>query len=121
MRFSSVAPDPANAVVEQRARFWCWSRPKKLPRGLAASGLLRAADASVQSQERLDKLIVVLDREGYSSELFRHLDGRDEGAGKRRALFISWANYSDKWVNDLAEERFNRSSTYSHPGFHFSL
>jgi hypothetical protein len=60
------------------------------------------------SQERLDKLIVVFDREGYSAELFRYLDGRDEGAGKRRALFISWAKYSDKWVNDLAQEQFNR-------------
>ncbi len=60
------------------------------------------------SQERLDKLIVVFDRQGYSAELYRYLDGRDEGAGKRRALFISWAKYSDKWVNDLAEEQFNR-------------
>ena len=60
------------------------------------------------SQERLDHLIVVFDREGYSAELYRYLDGRDEGAGKRRALFISWAKYSDKWVNDLAEEQFNR-------------
>ena len=58
------------------------------------------------SQERLDKLIVVFDREGYSAELYRYLDGRDERAGKRRALFISWAKYSDKWVNDLAEEQF---------------
>jgi transposase len=59
-------------------------------------------------QERLDKLIVVFDREGYSAELYRYLDGKDQGAGKRRALFISWAKYSDKWVNDLAEEQFNR-------------
>jgi hypothetical protein len=59
-------------------------------------------------RERLDKLIVVFDREGYSAELYRHLDGKDQGAGKRRALFISWAKYSDKWVNDLAEEQFNR-------------
>ena len=60
------------------------------------------------SQERLDQLIVVFDREGYSAELYRYLDGKDEGEGKRRALFISWAKYSDKWVNDLAEEQFNR-------------
>src|SRR5207245_3223895 len=60
------------------------------------------------SQERLDKLIVVFDREGYSAELYRYLEGKDQGAGKRRALFISWAKYSDKWVNDLAEEQFNR-------------
>ena len=60
------------------------------------------------SQERLDQLIVVFDREGYSAELYRYLDGQDQGAGKRRALFISWAKYSDKWVNDLAEDQFNR-------------
>lgn len=62
------------------------------------------------SQERLDNLIVVFDREGYSAELYRYLDGKDQGAGKRRALFISWAKYSDKWVNDLAAEQFNRAA-----------
>ena len=53
-------------------------------------------------------MIVVFDREGYSAELYRYLEGKDQGEGKRRALFISWAKYSDKWVNDLAEEQFNR-------------
>ena len=60
------------------------------------------------SQERLDNLIVVFDREGYSAELYRYLEGRDQGEGKRRAVFISWAKYADKWVNDLAEGQFNR-------------
>jgi len=59
-------------------------------------------------QERLDELIVVFDREGYSAELYRYLDGKDQGEGNRRALFISWAKYADKWVNDLAEGQFNR-------------
>jgi transposase len=68
----------------------------------------RIGEEAGVSQERLDKLVVVFDREGYSAELYRYLDGRDEGAGKRRALFISWAKHSDKWVNDLAEEQFNR-------------
>jgi len=68
----------------------------------------RIGEQAGVSQERLDKLIVVFDREGYSAELYRYLDGKDQGAGKRRALFISWAKYSDKWVNDLAEEQFNR-------------
>jgi transposase len=70
----------------------------------------RIGEQAGVSQERLDHLIVVFDREGYSAELYRYLDGRDEGAGKRRALFISWAKYSDKWVNDLAEEQFNRAA-----------
>ena len=60
------------------------------------------------SPERLDKLIVVFDREGYSAELYRYLEGKDQGEGKRRAVFISWAKYADKWVNDLAEGQFNR-------------
>jgi hypothetical protein len=60
------------------------------------------------SQERLDQLIVLFDREGYSAELYRYLDGRDLGEGKRRAVFISWAKYADKWVNDLAEAEFSQ-------------
>jgi transposase len=68
----------------------------------------RIGEQAGVSRERLDKLIVVFDREGYSAELYRYLDGKDQGAGNRRALFISWAKYSDKWVNDLAEEQFNR-------------
>lgn len=55
------------------------------------------------SRERLDKLIVLFDREGYSAELYRYLDGPDQGEGNRRALFISWAKYADKWVNDFSE------------------
>lgn len=65
-------------------------------------------------RERLDKLIVVFDREGYSAELYRYLDGKDQGDGKRRALFISWAKYADKWVNDLAEDQFNRVAHVSY-------
>ncbi len=66
----------------------------------------RLGEQAGVSRERLEKLIGVLDREGYSAELYRYLDGKDPGAGKRRALFISWAKYADKWVNDLAEEPF---------------
>ena len=66
----------------------------------------RIGEQAGVSRERLDKLIVLFDREGYSAELCRYLDGRDQGEGKRRALFISWAKYADKWVNDLAGEQF---------------
>ena len=68
----------------------------------------RIGEQAGVSRERLDKLIVVFDREGYSAELYRYLEGKDQGEGKRRALFISWAKYSDKWVNDLAEAQFNQ-------------
>src|SRR2546430_4207652 len=68
----------------------------------------RIGEQAGVSRQRLGQLIVVFDREGYSAELYRYLDGQDQGAGQRRALFVSWAKYSDKWVNDLAEEQFNR-------------
>lgn len=61
------------------------------------------------SLEEIENLIVIFDREGYSAELYRFLDGRDREDGKRRAIFISWAKYSDKWVNEVAEEKFDRS------------
>ena len=66
------------------------------------------------SPERLEQLIVLFDREGYSAELYRYLDGKDQGEGKRRALFISWAKYADKWVNDFAEEELNKVALVSY-------
>jgi hypothetical protein len=74
----------------------------------------RLGEQAGVSPERLEKLIVVFDREGYSAELYRYLDGRDLGEGKRRALFISWAKYADKWVNDLAEEQFSQVARVTH-------
>jgi hypothetical protein len=61
------------------------------------------------SEQVVDDLILVFDREGYSAELYRFIDGRDRKDKKRRAIFISWAKYSDKWVNDIVEERFDKS------------
>lgn len=74
----------------------------------------RIGEQAGVSRQRLGQLIVVFDREGYSAELYRYLDGKDQGAGKRRALFVSWAKYSDKWVNDLVEEQFNRVAQVSY-------
>lgn len=68
----------------------------------------RLGEQAGVSRERLDQLIVLFDREGYSAELYRYLDGRDLGEGKRRARFISWAKYAEKWVNDLAVEEFRQ-------------
>ena len=61
------------------------------------------------SEKVVEDLIIVFDREGYSAELYRFIDGRDRKDKKRRAIFISWAKYSDKWVNDIAEDRFDKS------------
>src|SRR2546429_3245693 len=62
----------------------------------------RIGEQAGVSRQRLGQLIVVFDREGYSAELYRYLDGQDQGAGQRRALFVSWAKYSDKWGEDPA-------------------
>jgi hypothetical protein len=61
------------------------------------------------SEQEIDDLILLFDREGYSAELYKFIDGRDRKDKKRRAIFISWAKYSDKWVNDIDEERFDKS------------
>lgn len=60
------------------------------------------------SDEVIDDLILVFDREGYSAKLYRFLDGKDRKDKKRRAIFISWAKYSDKWVNEVAEDKFDK-------------
>lgn len=61
------------------------------------------------SRERVENLIVLFDREGYSAELYRYLDGKEKGAGPRRAIFISWAKYVDKWIEQLSEEQFDKT------------
>jgi len=61
------------------------------------------------SPDHIDDLIVIFDREGYSAELYRYLDGRDREDEKRRVIFISWAKYAEKWVYDIPEVRFDKS------------
>ncbi len=68
-----------------------------------------AAERAGIDPGELDDLIVIFDREGYSAELYRFLDGRDRDDKRRRAIFISWAKYADKWVNDIAADKFNKS------------
>jgi len=61
------------------------------------------------SREVVENLIVLFDREGYSAELYRYFEGKDEGTGTRRALFISWAKYADKWVYDIEESALDQT------------
>src|SRR5947209_18130621 len=77
----------------------------------------RIGEQAGVSRQRLDQLIVVFDREGYSAAMYRYLDSKDQGAGKRRALFVSWAKYPDKWEKDLAEGHLHRvrEHTYASP------
>ena len=63
---------------------------------------------------KLDDLIVIFDREGYSAELYRFLDGRDREDKRPRAIFISWAKYADKWVNDIPAEAFDHTVTVTY-------
>ena len=65
--------------------------------------------ASGLSGESVEELIVLFDREGYSAELYRYLEGKDKGAGTRRAIFISWAKYADRWVYDIEEEALDQT------------
>lgn len=59
----------------------------------------------------IENLMVVFDREGYSAELFRHFDGRDLDKRKRRAIFITWAKYTEKWVYNVADDKFDKKMT----------
>ena len=68
-----------------------------------------AAKRAGMTQQQLDDLIVIFDREGYSAELYRFLDGRDRDDKKHRAIFISWAKYADKWVYDIPTEEFDHT------------
>lgn len=58
-------------------------------------------------------MVVVFDREGYSGDLFRYLDGRGEGEGKRRALFVTWSKYTT-WVYDIADDLFDKTVTVTY-------
>jgi hypothetical protein len=60
------------------------------------------------SEEQTEKIIVLFDREGYSAKLYRELEGSWNKKEKRKAIFISWAKYSDKWTEELAEEKFDK-------------
>jgi hypothetical protein len=66
------------------------------------------------SEDDIRDLIVIFDREGYSAELFRILDGRDRDNGKFKTRFISWAKYADKWTNNIESEKFDKSVTVTY-------
>lgn len=80
---------------------------QKIPEIIAKAK--EAASRAGVDQEQLEDLVVVFDREGYSAELYRYLEGRDKEDKKRRAIFISWAKYADKWVYDIPDEKFDHT------------
>ena len=62
----------------------------------------------------IENLTVIFDREGYSAELFRILDGKGSENGKYKARFITWAKYADRWVDDIEDERFDKTATVTY-------
>jgi len=101
-------------AVDERFRPWLFlvrssseDLLKRIPELIKkAKKLGRAAGLS---QDTVDDLIVLFDREGYSAELYRYLEGKDEDPKRRRAIFISWAKYADKWVYDIAEDALDKT------------
>src|ERR1022692_2908848 len=68
---------------------------------------------------RPEKSIQVVESNGRSRVLLKgkpYMSWRtgDEGCVRLAMVFISWAKYSDKWVNDLAAEQFNRVASVTY-------
>ena len=66
------------------------------------------------SEEDINGLIVIFDREGYSAELFRTLDGQNKKNGKFKVIFITWAKYADKWVDEIKDEKLDKTVTVTY-------
>ncbi len=80
---------------------------EKIPEIINKSKKL-AKEVGIDSKD----LTVIFDREGYSAELFRRLDGKEgeelEWKDEDKVRFITWAKYADKWVNDFDESKFSK-------------
>ena len=70
----------------------------------------RTARRSGVGEKRIEDLVVVFDREGFSGPLYGYLDGRDRDDQRKRAVFVSWAKYSSKWVNEIPERDFEKKA-----------
>lgn len=73
-----------------------------------------AARGAGVSEKQREELIVVFDREGFSGELYGYLDGRDRDDQRKRAVFVSWAKYADRWVYEIPEQKFNKKAVVSY-------
>jgi len=74
----------------------------------------KAGRAAGVEETRLDELIVVFDREGFSGPLYGYLEGRDREDQKKRAMFVSWAKYADKWVYEIPEKNFDQTAVVNY-------
>lgn len=73
-----------------------------------------AARASGAGDRQINDLTVIFDREGFSGPLYGYLDGRDRDDQRKRAVFVSWAKYADKWVYEIPEGRFDKNVVVSY-------
>lgn len=79
---------------------------QKIPELIAKAQRLASEAGGAPSKA---PLVVLFDREGYSAELYRQLEGKEDSGRKGRVIFISWAKYADRWVYDEPEETFDRA------------
>jgi transposase len=66
----------------------------------------KVARRSGVGEGQAENLVVLFDREGFSGPLYGYLDGRDRDKQEKRAIFVSWAKYTDKWVYEIPEQHF---------------
>ena len=106
------------AVDEQFSPWMFLVRPssedllKKIPE-IILKAKKTATEVGIADKE-VDKLIVMFDREGYSTELFRILDGKDIENGRFKVTFITWAKYADRWVYSEKDIKFDRTATVTY-------
>lgn len=74
----------------------------------------KVARRSGVGEKQVEDLIVVFDREGFSGPLYGYLDGRDRDEKRKRAVFVSWAKYANKWVYEIPEQRFEKEVAVSY-------
>jgi len=86
----------------------------------SAEDLLQKIPELIEKAQRLrdaaggggkDKMLIVLfDREGYSAELFRQLNDKNGLSRNGKVIFISWAKYVDRWIDEEPDERFDKTA-----------
>jgi transposase len=79
---------------------------QKIPELIEKAQRLRD-EAGVGEKNKM--LIVLFDREGYSAELFRQLNDKNGLGRNGRVVFVSWAKYVDRWIDDEPAGRFDRT------------
>lgn len=69
--------------------------------------IIKAKKIAKECKENPDNLVIIFDRGGYSAKLFREL-------AKLNVRYITWAKYFDKWVNDIEESKFDKTTNINY-------